>query len=657
MPKDALLYQRLCELGIATADRTFTPVPPDFETLCLAHDADYVQSFLDGTISDAGMRCIGLPWSKDLVTRTLIGTGSAILASRLALDLGIAVMCNGGTHHAHPGHGSGWCIFNDQAVAARSVQRDCSVGQTLFIDLDVHQGDGTAAIFHNDSSVFTFSMHCEAQSYPAILQKSDVDIPLPAGCDDLQYISTLQRVLPSLLKKVQPELVMYNAGADVHADDSLGKMALSNEGILERDRLVMKLCSEAGSVLCAAIGGGYEPDHNKIVERHVMLHKAAAEYADAFLLNTKRAKKWAAKEEAANQILNCQSTHDNASSTSTATSVFPITLPSHLFIGDLLRITLPSGKDFYLEIMKCRPTTSNGGSGGGGDSSTSVVIEALCEGEMLRMQPNTGTIEHVGYWPRLSDAWVKQFPTLQTALKSLRQKYQENPETLPSSLLNLAATAITGSLLSAEGAEKEVESTLHIQKVTSLSEFETLIASNPSFWCDGTAPNDPIPTSEQTALLSAGELFSFLQGLRGVLLVQLEMSVKTTDLRVPLPLLRPFVLRVLQRVVENKKEVLVLPSTAPGGGAASLVVAAKQQPYKAWGARLAEIGVQAALIADSPYYKMLVGRILGYKEENIIHHIESYGQKLEPRVAAAVKEELEGLSSVPPRLPWTSKRK
>ena len=160
-----------------------------------------------------------------------------------------------------------------------------------------------------------------------------------------------------------------------------------------------------------------------------------------------------------------------------------------------------------------------------------------------------------------------------------------------------------------------------MEKVTSLNEFEAEIASNPSFWCDGTAPNDPTPTSEQTVLLSAGELSSFLQGLRGVLLVQLEISV-TPDVRVPLPLLRPFVLRLLQKVIEAKKGVVVLPSTAPGGGAASLVVAAKQQPFKAWGTRLAEIGVQAALIADSPYYKMLVGRILGYKEANIVHHIE-----------------------------------
>ena len=284
--------------------------------------------------------------------------------------------------------------------------------------------------------------------------------------------------------------------------------------------------------------------------------------------------------------------------TSTAPSTPCITLPSPLSPGDLLRTTLPSGKDVYLEITKYRSTAA------------AITIEALCEGEVLRITQPTGTIEHVRHWPRLSDAWVKQYPTLQTALKSLRQ-HQENSKTLPSSLLNSALESQKGAI-----------GQLSLEKVTSLSEFEGQIASNPSFWCDGTAPNDPIPSSEQTALLSAGELSSFLQGLRGVLLVQLEMSV-TPDLRVPLPLLRPFVLRLLQQALEAKKKgVVVLPSTAPGGGAASLVLAAKQQPFKAWGAKLAEIGVQAALIADSPYYKLLVGKILGYKEENIIHHIE-----------------------------------
>lgn len=150
MPKDALLYERLRELGLAQS--TYTPHPPDIDTICLAHDEEYVRGFIEGTLSEAEMHKIGLPWSQLLVRRTLIGVGSAILAARLALQLGVAVMTNGGTHHAHRGYGSGWCIFNDQAVAARSVQRDMAVGQILFVDLDVHQGDGTAAIFQNDPS-------------------------------------------------------------------------------------------------------------------------------------------------------------------------------------------------------------------------------------------------------------------------------------------------------------------------------------------------------------------------------------------------------------------------------------------------------------------------------------------------------------------------
>jgi hypothetical protein len=295
---------------------------------------------------------------------------------------------------------------------------------------------------------------------------------------------------------------------------------------------------------------------------------------------------------------------DNTGSPSTAPSTSAITLPFPLSPGDLLRFTLPSGKDLYLEITKCRQ----------------AVIEALCEGEILRIDTSsTGAIEHAGYWPRVSDSWVKQYPTLQAALKSLRQRYQEDSEALPSSLL-LKFLVGSGSGKSGSGSNSETSS-ISMVKVTSLSEFEAEIATNPSFWCDGTAPNDPTPTSEQTALLSAGELSCFFQGLRGVLLVQLDMVV-TPDLRVPLPLLRPFVLSLLKKVIEAKKGVVVMPSTAPGGGAASLVVAAKQQPFKAWGAKLAEIGVQAALIADSPYYKLLVGRILGYKEENIVHHIQ-----------------------------------
>lgn len=278
MPKDHLLYLRLQELGMASC--TFTPMPPDTGTLCLVHSEQYVRSFLDGSIDPAAMRRIGLPWSETLVRRTLVGAGSAVLAARLATQYGVAVMCNGGTHHAHRDFGAGWCIFNDQAVAARAAQRDAGVEHVMFVDLDVHQGDGTAAIFHDDPSVFTFSMHCRDQGFPAQLQQSDLDIALPAGTGDEEYLQVLRDTLPGLLRDHQPDLVMYNAGVDVSALDSLGKLNLSDAAILERDRAVMLACAEAGAPVAAAIGGGYNPDHSVLVARHVSLHRAAAEHRE-----------------------------------------------------------------------------------------------------------------------------------------------------------------------------------------------------------------------------------------------------------------------------------------------------------------------------------------------------------------------------------------
>ncbi|GBF88042.1 histone deacetylase [Raphidocelis subcapitata] len=294
MPKDALLYDRLVELGLA--GRTFQPTPPDVDTLCLAHDEGYVRAFLDGALPPQAMRRIGLPWSEALVRRTLIGTGSAVLAARLALQFGVAVMCNGGTHHAHRDFGAGWCIFNDQAVAARAAQRDAGMRRVLFVDLDVHQGDGTAAIFENDPSVFTFSMHCRDQGFPSQLQRSNVDIGLPAGTGDDEYLEALRDALPRLLLEVGPDLVMYNAGVDVSASDSLGKLALSDAGIAARDDFVMRACAEAGVPIAAAIGGGYAEDHAVLVDRHASLHKAAAAHLPA-LAAACEARRLAARRE------------------------------------------------------------------------------------------------------------------------------------------------------------------------------------------------------------------------------------------------------------------------------------------------------------------------------------------------------------------------
>lgn len=275
MPKDHLLYVSLKQTGLAS--NTFTPKYPDLDTICLVHDRAYVTSFVQGTISPVMMRQIGLPWSESLVKRTFIGTGSAILAARLAIQYGVACMTNGGTHHAHADHGSGWCIFNDLAVAAKALQRDGAAERILILDLDVHQGDGTASIFANDPTVFTFSIHCSAQSFPKQVNTSDLDIGLPAGTQDHEYLAVLTKELPKVLETFNPDIVLYNAGVDVHSNDSLGKFALTTEGIFKRDYTVFESCASYGKPVACAIGGGYEENIINIVDRHLCLHKAAYE--------------------------------------------------------------------------------------------------------------------------------------------------------------------------------------------------------------------------------------------------------------------------------------------------------------------------------------------------------------------------------------------
>ena len=276
MPKDALLYQHLVSIGLA--ENTLTPTAPHADTLCLVHQRSYVDAFLSGSIREEHMKRIGLPWSPELVRRTLIGVGSAIKAARHAVEQNtITCMTNGGTHHAHRDHGSGWCIFNDQAIAAKYVQKHHGVGNVLFVDLDVHQGDGTASIFFDDPSVYTFSIHCAEQSFPHQVQQSNMDVALPSGCSDDEYMDALMPALKEILDTYQFDLVMYNAGVDVHADDSLGKMSLTDQGIERRDRYVLSSCADKGIPVACAIGGGYAVNHASIVIRHAILHRVASQ--------------------------------------------------------------------------------------------------------------------------------------------------------------------------------------------------------------------------------------------------------------------------------------------------------------------------------------------------------------------------------------------
>ncbi|HBE16915.1 MAG TPA: histone deacetylase [Cyanobacteria bacterium UBA11149] len=210
MSKFRQLYQLLITDGVAQIEQFHTPQPPPTEWIQLVHTEDYIQAYYTGTLDAKALRRIGLPWSQALVKRTCTAVGGTILTAQLALSYGLACNTAGGTHHAFPSYGSGFCIFNDLAISARILQQLGLVQKILILDLDVHQGDGTALIFQNDKTVFTFSMHCEV-NFPGTKQKSDVDVPLPVGMDDDSYLQTIARYLPDLLSQFQPDLVLYDA--------------------------------------------------------------------------------------------------------------------------------------------------------------------------------------------------------------------------------------------------------------------------------------------------------------------------------------------------------------------------------------------------------------------------------------------------------------
>jgi acetoin utilization deacetylase AcuC-like enzyme len=276
MSKFRLLYELLLADGVVTLDRVHTPTLLPTEWLELVHDPAYIQAYYTGTLDPRAQRRIGLPWSPELVNRTCIALGGSILTAKLAIEHGIACNTAGGTHHAFPNMGSGFCIFNDLAISSRVVQKLGLAKKILIVDLDVHQGDGTAAIFQRDPSVFTFSMHCEI-NFPSKKQTSDLDVPLREGMEDAEYLKTLAEYLPDLLSQVKPDLVLYDAGVDPHIRDRLGKLALTNTGIFQRDLQVLDTCISRGYPVACVIGGGYAEDLPSLVYRHSLLHRAANE--------------------------------------------------------------------------------------------------------------------------------------------------------------------------------------------------------------------------------------------------------------------------------------------------------------------------------------------------------------------------------------------
>jgi acetoin utilization deacetylase AcuC-like enzyme len=259
-------------------DGTFLlePAPlADRATIELVHDPSYVQAFLDGTLDAAAIRRIGFPWSAGLVQRTLASVGSTLAATEEALAHGWGGTLAGGTHHAFVAEGSGFCVFNDIAIAIRKLQRDHGLKRIAVIDLDVHQGDGTAQIFAADPGVLTLSMHCK-NNFPLRKQQSRVDVELNSGVGDAEYLSVLEEVLPQV-QDFQPQAVFYQSGVDGLASDVLGHLELTHAGLIERDRRVMQMIQKLSVPFIITLGGGYSRPVELTVEAHANTFRTARE--------------------------------------------------------------------------------------------------------------------------------------------------------------------------------------------------------------------------------------------------------------------------------------------------------------------------------------------------------------------------------------------
>jgi acetoin utilization deacetylase AcuC-like enzyme len=284
MVKYARVRERCVAEGIVGLEELSESPAATWEELALVHQAEYLARVRDGTLEAAEQRRIGFPWSPEMVERSRRSVGATIAAARAALTdaaaagWGIAVNLAGGTHHAHAGSGGGFCVFNDAAVAARVLQRAGDVQRVAILDLDVHQGDGTATIFASDPSVFTFSIH-GARNFPFHKARSSLDIELPDGAGDEAFLAAVETYVPRVLSEFAPDLVIYLAGADPYHDDRFGRLGMSKSGLAERDRLALGMCRQAGVPIAVAMAGGYARDTEDTVDIHVQTIRIAAALA------------------------------------------------------------------------------------------------------------------------------------------------------------------------------------------------------------------------------------------------------------------------------------------------------------------------------------------------------------------------------------------
>lgn len=277
-PKYGRLLERVEAAGLVPADDLRAAEPASDVQLERVHTHDYVRRMTLGQMTEKEMRRIGFPWSPELVDRVRRSVGATIAACQAALDDGMAGNLGGGTHHAYAEHGEGYCVFNDVAVAARAMLAEGRTRRIVILDLDVHQGNGSAAIFVHDPEVFTFSTHGQ-KNFPYHKEHGDLDIALVDGTKDAVFLAAVQMGTAHALKLAQADLAIYIAGADPYEDDRLGRLRVSKSGLAERDRMVIEMCWRMGLPIALVMGGGYARQIEDTVEIHLQTYRIATRLA------------------------------------------------------------------------------------------------------------------------------------------------------------------------------------------------------------------------------------------------------------------------------------------------------------------------------------------------------------------------------------------
>ena len=265
--KFELVRDRLLAEGTLHPGELLEPAPATLDEVLLVHTEDYVSRLCNGELTPKELRRLGLPWSESLVRRSFYATGGTINAARTALVAGYASNLAGGTHHSFADRGEGFCVLNDVAVAIRVLRKEGLIRRAAIVDCDVHQGNGTATIFADDEDTFTFSIH-GANNYPLFKARSSLDIELPDGTTDDEYINVLNHHLPAVFSAADPDLVFYLAGADPYVNDKLGRLALTIDGLRRRDLCVLRECYERETPIVTVMSGGYGKDINDTIEIH-----------------------------------------------------------------------------------------------------------------------------------------------------------------------------------------------------------------------------------------------------------------------------------------------------------------------------------------------------------------------------------------------------